>query len=276
MNKTSLAALLLGCAIAGQAIAVEAPVPDSRPPNASYQLSAGGELFLAPDGTVADVKLKRDRGLTPEIAALVEKRVRSWRFEPVLVDGKAVMAKTRLNLSLRAEPVAGGYRLRVQGLGFGNPVHTNRMQPPEYPMAARRAGVEAQVVVIATLDADGNVADVEVGRTSLSMKGSPKALARWASVFEKTALAAAKQWKFQPSEVVDGRTVARTSVSVPIDYQMRYDNMPGGWHQLIPVPGRGIDDADAQMAMASLAQDGRPQALDPRFKLKDAVVGTLL
>lgn len=277
MNKTSFAALLLGCAIAGQAIAVEAPVPDSRPPDASYMLSASGELFLAPDGTVADVKLARNRGLTPEIAALVESRVRTWRFEPVLVDGKAITAKTRLNLELRAEPVAGGYRLRVQGLGFGNPVrNTNQMRPPEYPRAARVAGLEAQVVVVATLDADGNVAEATVGSTSLSMTGSPKVLGRWATLFEKAALAAAKQWKFQLTEVVDGRTIARTSVSVPIEYRIRYDNMPEGWHQLVPVPGRGTGDAETRMAMASLAQGGQPQALDPRFKLKDAVVDTLL
>lgn len=255
-----------------------APSPQAQAP--VYMLFTEGDLFLAPDGTVSDIKLQAGKGLTAEVSALVEKRVRAWRFEPILVDGKPVAAKTRLRLDLRAEPVAAGYRLRVNGMGFGTPVRdSSRMQPPEYPAEARQAGLEARVTLVVTLDAAGNVADAAIGSTSLSVRGSPRVLSRWAALFEKTALAAARKWKFQLTEEVGGHAVERTVMRVPVDYRLRSrDDNDDGWHMLLPVPGRGtVQGADgAMLAAAPSPPEGQPQALDSRFRLKDAVIGTLL
>ena len=58
------------------------------------EMSADGEIRIAPDGHVTDYKLKST--LSPTIAALVDRNVRSWRFEPIVVDGNPVAAKTAL------------------------------------------------------------------------------------------------------------------------------------------------------------------------------------
>ena len=77
--------------------AVSAATPSQDPGTvlreATYELTVHGELYIGPEGTVTDLKL-RSADLSPEIAAMVDRQVRKWRFEPILVDGRAVNAKT--------------------------------------------------------------------------------------------------------------------------------------------------------------------------------------
>ena len=66
-------------------------------------LEAEGEVQIAPDGKVSDYRLTSS--LTPAVATVVDRSVRSWSFEPIVVDGKPVVAKTAMHLALKAEPV---------------------------------------------------------------------------------------------------------------------------------------------------------------------------
>src|SRR4051812_34017858 len=95
-------AAVLSMSIAAYALAA------SSTENAMYEMSAVGEVQIAPDGSVSDYRLQST--LSPAIAKLVDGAVRSWHFDPIVVDGKAVVAKTALRLSLKAEPIdAGNY-----------------------------------------------------------------------------------------------------------------------------------------------------------------------
>ena len=58
------------------------------------ELTARGEIQIAPDGHVSDYELKTK--LAPSVAQALDRAVRGWRFEPVLVDGRAVAAKTTM------------------------------------------------------------------------------------------------------------------------------------------------------------------------------------
>jgi TonB family protein len=73
--------------------------------------------------------------------------------------------------------------------------------PPVYPPAALEAGLQGTVGVELTIGREGRVADARIVKS--------------AGVFDEPALAAVRQWEFEPT-IVDGRAVAAIhTVSVP-------------------------------------------------------------
>ena len=78
-----------------------------------------------------------------------------------------------------------------------------RTVPPEYPDELRRDGVSGLVMVKCSIDAQGNVSEAEVEKSSNA-------------AFEKPAVAAVKKWKFKPAKQ-DGAPVA-IKVSIPIKF----------------------------------------------------------
>ena len=103
------------------------------------ELAAKGDIQIAPDGHVTDFHLTAD--LSPEVGKLVDKTVRGWHFEPVIVDGRAVNAKTTMLIRLSGTPAAGdSYSLRIKSVHFGTLTRGN-VKPPEYPGDAARAGL---------------------------------------------------------------------------------------------------------------------------------------
>jgi TonB family protein len=274
----ALAMLLLG----GAAVAATpSRGPDVAEPQPTYRIKVEGDLYIGTEGMVTDFRL-RSTDLAPDIAAMVGKGVRSWRFEPILVDGRPVNAKTSLELELSLLPVAGGYQLKVVGLGFGNPVRqSHSLQPPEYPSQARRVGLEADVGLVLTVDGDGRVAAVDVESTSLSGKGPQRVMVQWADLFERSAKVAARRWRFEMTETVGGMAVS-TRVRVPV--QFRITGGQSNWTAFVPVvrPGhyaelkRGDGKDDAQLAASDDRASQQPQALDTRFRLKDDVIGKVL
>jgi len=68
--------------------------------------------------------------------------------------------------------------------------------PPQYPLEARKEGVQGYVTLEFTIRADGSVTDIEV------VGSNPK------GVFEQAAKRALSRWKFEPKEE-GGRKVSR-------------------------------------------------------------------
>jgi protein TonB len=80
------------------------------------------------------------------------------------------------------------------------------MNPPTYPPAAVRAGVEGTVVLVISIDANGNVLNVEVEKSSRNRD------------LDRAAIAAAKKWRFSP-QIENGKPVA-SRVRVPVDFNL--------------------------------------------------------
>jgi len=80
--------------------------------------------------------------------------------------------------------------------------------PPEYPQAARRAGQQGTVIVLASCSATGAVEDVALAQSS----GFP--------LLDEAALEAVRHWTFAPA-TLDGVAVA-SFVRVPVDFVLRH------------------------------------------------------
>jgi periplasmic protein TonB len=78
-----------------------------------------------------------------------------------------------------------------------------RTSAPDYPDELRREGVSGLVMVKCSIDAQGNVSEAEVEKSSNA-------------AFEKPAITAVKKWKFKPAKQ-DGNPVA-IKVSIPIKF----------------------------------------------------------
>ena len=255
----------------------------AAPTNAVFEMNAEGEVQIAPDGHVSDYRLKST--LAPVIAKLVDTAVRGWQFEPVLVDGKPVVAKTAMRLSLRAEPAdAGNYRIRVTNVIFGEPHVAAHVKLPKYPESAIAAHVGAKVLMYVKLDESGNVVEVEPYQTSLDVRANSEVQAEsFRKLFESASVRAARFWHYDLTETINGKKVG-TIAMVPVVYSLHgfgvHSAGDGEWKGYVPGPlrettlGREAKVTSSDQ-FADLAE-GQAQPLDSHFKLREDVVGKIL
>jgi hypothetical protein len=248
---------------------------DSTP---TIELSVKGDIQIGPDGHVTDCWLKTQ--MAPSVAKVVDSTVRSWHFEPITVEGRPVNAKTTMNLALRATPAPNdSYSLRIESVHFGTLTQTN-LKPPVYPADAVRAGLGARVVLYLIIGENGNVIEVMPGQTSLTMRAKDEHEAEiWRKRFEKASLEAARSWRYDTSELVDGKRVARRYAIAPVDFSISHSDRK--WITYVPGPvhpawwDRNAADSNGEKQFAQLA-DGETASVSSNFRLKDDVVGKTL
>src|SRR5690606_13089217 len=80
------------------------------------------------------------------------------------------------------------------------------MNPPQYPPSAVRSGIEGTVILVISIDAKGNVLDIEVEKSSRNRD------------LDRAAIDAARKWRFSP-EIRNGAPVA-SRVRVPVDFTL--------------------------------------------------------
>ncbi|AAO27917.1 TonB family protein [Xylella fastidiosa subsp. fastidiosa] len=85
-------------------------------------------------------------------------------------------------------------------------ISSKKMNPPKYPPTALRAGIQGEVVLIIDVDADGNVTNVSVEKSSRNRD------------LDRAAIDAASKWKFNPS-VINGKKSAGR-VRVPVNFSL--------------------------------------------------------
>ena len=240
------------------------------------EITASGEIQIAPDGHVNDYQLKSK--LSPTIAALVDRNVRSWQFEPVVVDGKPVIAKTTMTLHLHGEPTSGdSYSLSIASVDFGT-LTRSKLDPPEYPPEAARAGLGAKVILNILIDVDGKVIEAVAGQTSLDKRARSEHEAEaWREQFEKASIKAAKHWRYDWSEFVDGKPMKRRYAIAPLVFSVgKHESIayvPGPVH---PAPWDKTKAESKDEGRFAQLSDGETASTNTNFRLKQNVVGKTL
>lgn len=248
-----------------------------------YELEATGTIEIGPDGEVFEYQL--DKGQPEAIENALGRSIQQWHFEPILVDGNPVIAKTRMRMAIEALPTPGkDYQLRIGGVWFGEPDSSpHRMAPPPYPRGAAKAGVGAKTVLVLQLNSQGTVEQAHAEQVSLSRVTHPSGKAeRWRDAFAKACIAAAKKWQFDISETLDGDPIG-TSVRVPVEFFLAdtasANPRVNAWRSYIPgprVPAPWIAETSVAAQDMDELKDGDVRSLASNFKLKGEVVGKLL
>jgi hypothetical protein len=246
-----------------------------------YEMDADGELQIGVEGQVTDYRMSSK--LTGDLAAIVDRNVRAWRFEPIVVDGHAVVAKTKMRLHLKAEPTENGdnFIVRVTQVVYGEPTRVGKMTPPHYPKSAVREGLGAKVILSVNIDASGDVVAIEPYQTSLSKPLNEREADHWRKEFESASIIAAKGWKFDLNQSFNGKPIGST-VLVPVDYTLvpMGGRLDARWKSYVPGPVHTASWVqDSQVASnldVSTLGDGEARPIESRFHLKDDVIGKAL
>lgn len=85
------------------------------------------------------------------------------------------------------------------------PPEATRMVPPRYPKAAKKAKIEGRVLIQARIEDDGTVSEIKVLETVPEL--------------EAAAIAAVRQWSFEPALDCEGRPVAALLV-IPVHFKL--------------------------------------------------------
>lgn len=244
----------------------------------TVDLSVKGDIQIGPDGHVTDCWLKTQ--MAPTVAKLVDSTVRSWHFEPITVDGRPVNAKTTMSLRLSATPAPNDtYSLKIESVHFGTLTRTN-LKLPVYPSDAARVGLGARVVLYLIIGENGNVIDAMPGQTSLTMRAKDEDEAEmWRKRFEKASLEVVKSWRYDTSELVDGKRVAKRYAIAPIEFSMSRSDK---WTPYVPGPVHPAwwdkakaADGSAEQQLAQIS-NGETASASSQFRLRDDVVGKTL
>jgi len=226
-------------------------------------LRVDGELSIDPEGKVADYRISTK--LDPQLERLVRRAVPSWRFKPILVDGKPVIASSPMRITLSAEEMKEGYKVVVDNVVFrpntreeweaeeasrkARPrmsvageappsmvwITSKSLRPPSYPPLLQQAGVEGMVLLTVRVHPDGTVAEVFASQSSLlNVKGSSKQLDRARLMLERNATDAAKRWTFTvKTEDASPLSAEALTVRLPVEYFMvgrgGPDKLVGQW-----------------------------------------------
>lgn len=236
-------------------------------------LRVDGELTIGPEGRVAEYQIRTK--LDPQVEALVKRAVPTWRFKPILVDGRPALAKSPMRITLAAVEMAGGYQVTVDNVVFrpntreewdaelasrkanpgisvaGEPpppkveITSKSLQPPKYPAGLQRSGVEGIVLLNVRLNPDGTVAEVFAAQSSLlNIRGRSGLLDRARIMLERSASEVAKRWTFTVvAEDPAALSPESLTVRVPVDYMLAtpgeaLDGLAGKWRHEFRGPNR--------------------------------------
>lgn len=206
---------------------------------------------------------------------LIGQQARTWRFEPALIDGQPVVARTRFRLKLAAGQLADeNYRFSISNAWFGEPEREHQMAPPIYPRNAVDSDVGASVILILKLDNEGRVLDAYARQVNLHRDYGERSAGRWRTMFEQASLKAARQWRFKPGALINGEALAST-VAVPVSFPI---GRPRGWQSHVPGPIKPSPWPEPNKALGDIGalSDDEAMPLDSQFRLAEEVKGRVL
>lgn len=245
--RTLLVAALFA-ALPAAAASGRLPPPDIQAP--VYATRVDSMIEIGPDGRV--VRYEPVTQLKDPLATRVRAIAEGFRFEPVLVDGKPVIARTRMRLHLVAEPVGeGGLQVKVEHVGFPEgegqdgklPVAGSfargiaRRAPVKYPAEALYMGLSGRVMVALRFGADGKVLDAVPRESALySVKGRGPVLGKALAILEQAAVQSVRRWTVDV-QVPEGASPTAEDLTASVNIEFLLEQHPA------PRPGLWLHES---------------------------------
>ncbi|MFK2917773.1 energy transducer TonB [Dyella koreensis] len=214
-----------------------------------------GWVVVGTDGRTQSHVLDKVEKLPPEVVDLIRRASATWRFEPVMLDGKPVVAKAKMSLRVVAkrEDNSSNFVVRVAGATFGDPgaeedsdsVRFKDRRAPKYPELALRARVSGTVFLLARIDRSGKVADVDAEQVNLDVVDTDKGMQTWRRILAEASVRAARQWTYDLPTSGPHANDDSWIVRVPVVFHMVMPNVSesayyGQWQAYVPGPKEPI------------------------------------
>jgi len=228
-----------------------------------------GTIDIDASGNVTSYRIEQADALPKAMLDVVDGRVRGWRFEPVVVDGKARPARAPMQLRLVTKQEGDRYLLRIAGASFStydkNDTESPRLRggklsPPKYPELAYFNNVSGTVYLVARVGRDGSVEEAIAEQVNLRAVGTEKEMAQFRYLLgEETRRVALRHWKFNFPTTGPDADAPFVSVRVPVDFVFhgQQQEAPGKWIAYVPGPRQEVPwrnwDAAVQAPDAVLA-----------------------
>jgi len=232
MNR-ALSMLLAIAFLAGVAPVVDAQSARQARQEVEASMLVTGHVDIDLDGTVSGHVFDQPEKLPAHAINLIERAMPALRFEPVLVDGAAVLARAKMSVRLVATPTGdGSMQVRIASAHFGEQysdadrtsTRRSSLRPPRYPMNVAQIGGKGTVYLLVKVGRDGRPQDVVAEQVNLTALGNARQMQMIRNTLSKTAIDnALKHWTFSPPE--QGEEVAREYwvVRVPVEFSLNDD-----------------------------------------------------
>lgn len=253
-RRILLASLLLCASVPSMAGVSAAQIRDQ----VVGSLPVSGTIEVDPQGKVHAYTIKDAAAYDQAVRDMLDRNIRRWTFKPVLVDGVPRQARFDMYLRLQAKPLdEKSYEVTISSAAFGSKeaaaphseISSRSMRPPEYPVDEMRLGVGGTVVMVLMIGRDGAVDDAFVEQTNLKAVGDATAMQRWRHDFERSALVAARRWRFEPPTAGPLATDPHWYARIPVAYTpfgAKATTPVGTWETYVPGPRHRAPWAEKQ------------------------------
>lgn len=186
-------------------------------------------VHVGVDGKVVEAKVNSVIPMArTDLADAALAAVKTWTFNPRVVDGKPVASDTTVSVAFSLDPnkplavepgVLDAIRISppqadpmtpAESVPASVNVESRQMHPPHYPAAAIKAHQQGEVMLKVHVDAQGNPIEAAVAKTDPPDMSAD---------LSNAAIAAAMQWQFSPArkhgKAIDGW------VNVPITFSLK-------------------------------------------------------
>jgi len=236
-------------------------------PSLAKQMGIRGTVELSAligkDGRVQGLKVVRGHPLLVQSAV---EAVRNWVYQPVLVNGEPVEARTTVTLTFAPQSSEDSQTpARIQaGSVLEGPALVYRLEP-EYPQAAKQMHAQGTVVLSALIGKDGRVQDLQV------VSGHP--------LLCQAAKAAVWKWRYRPTlingEPVEVKTTidinftlppsenGETSARIQVGSVLSGDNLIFSVRPVYPPEAKQAGIQGVVQLSATIGKDGKVENLTP-------------
>jgi hypothetical protein len=205
-----------------------------------------GTIDIDAAGSVTSYHVEQAEVLSKAVLDFVDQSVRKWRFEPVLVDGKAKPARARMQLRLVLKQDGENYQARISGATFGRlqegSLARGKLRPPPYPKEAVFKRVGGTVYLVLQVGRDGTVQDVVAEQVNLRVIDNGRAMAVYREMLSRAAMNTARKWLFDFPTQGEDADAQFISLRVPVDFIA--PDMPqekvGEWYAYVPGPRQPV------------------------------------
>jgi len=226
-------------------------------------MMVSGTLSVDEAGNVTANAIDHPEQLPAAVVQLVQQTLPTFRFQPVLHDGKPQPVHALMNLVVAANQVDPKHvAIRIRSARFSETGSASSEQISvdhrgllRFPEEAIKAGVGGTVYVAVRIDRSGHVLDAQVQQVNLRVVDNTRQMKHWRDEFAKPTLAAMRRFTFNvPTGGAHADDQSFTGI-LPVSYYVDNQGPPkyGQWDPYVPGPRQDITWLDDEEAGANEA-----------------------